>query len=46
MRFLKQGFVWQFAGGFALGALALVASQSPDGRHTLATHLEHVARRG
>ena len=30
----------------AVGALALVASQSPEGRHTLTAHLEHVAQRG
>ena len=43
--FLKQGFVWQFAGGFALGALALMAAQPSVARHALAGHLPHVTAR-
>ena len=38
MRLLRQGFVWQFAGGFALGTVALLTLQPSEGRHALASH--------
>jgi hypothetical protein len=37
-RFIKAGFMWQFASGFVLGAVALVAVQPSDGRQALADH--------
>ena len=36
--FLKSSFLWQFAGGFVLGTLGLVALQPADARHTFAQH--------
>ena len=48
MRILfKSSFLWQFAGGFALGAVGLVAMQPADARHTLVERLTpsiHVQR--
>ena len=38
MRWLRQDFVWQFAGGFALGAVALLTLQPSESRHALASH--------
>ena len=35
---LKSSFLWQFGGGFALGAIGLVALQPADARHTLVGH--------
>lgn len=44
---LRDTFVWRFAGGFALGAAALLALQPADARHELASRLApHHARRG
>lgn len=42
---LKSTFFWQFAGGFALGAVGLLALQPADGRHQLLGHatLPHAA---
>ena len=37
--FMKAGFFWQFAGGFALGAAALLIFQPADATRTLANHL-------
>lgn len=36
--FLKSSFLWQFAGGFVLGTLGLVALQPADARHSFARH--------
>lgn len=30
---LKSSFLWQFVGGFAIGAVGLVAVQSADAMH-------------
>ena len=40
---LKSSFLWQFAGGFVLGTLGLVALQPADARHTFIHHLDPVA---
>lgn len=34
---LKSGFFWQFAGGFALGALALVTLHPTEGARATTT---------
>ena len=34
---LKSSFLWQFVGGFAIGALGLVAVQSADATHARPT---------
>ncbi|WP_188447386.1 hypothetical protein [Sphingomonas psychrolutea] len=34
---LKSGFLWQFFGGFALGAIALVTFQPADSARASAT---------
>lgn len=40
MRYLlKSSFFWQFAGGFAIGTIGLVALQPAEARHNIATHL-------
>ena len=36
---LKSGFVWQFFGGFALGAVALVTLHPADTVRAPATHV-------
>ena len=36
--FLKSSFLWQFGGGFMLGAIGLVALQPADARHALVDH--------
>lgn len=35
MRAFKTSFLWQFAGGFVLGAVGLVALQPADATHAL-----------
>ena len=45
MRLLRQGFVWQFMGGFALGAVALLTLQPAEGRHAVASHLSRASIR-
>ena len=35
--FLKSSFVWQFAGGFVLGAIGLVALQPAEATRELAS---------
>ena len=35
---LKNSFIWQFGGGFVLGAIGLVALQPADARHVLVSH--------
>jgi hypothetical protein len=45
--FVKAGFFWQFAGGFALGAVALLVFQPASATRTLATNIAtatHLAR--
>ena len=41
--FMKAGFFWQFAGGFALGAVALLVFQPADATRTLESHLATAA---
>lgn len=36
---LKSSFVWQFAGGFVLGAIGLVVLQPADRTHELVSRL-------
>ena len=36
---LKSRFLWQFAGGFAIGAAGLLAMQPAEATQTLAAHL-------
>jgi hypothetical protein len=38
MSLFKSSFFWQFAGGFALGAIGLVALQPAEATRTLAEH--------
>lgn len=38
MRLLKNSFVWQFAGGFLLGAVGLVTFQPAEATRTLTSH--------
>jgi hypothetical protein len=40
---LKSSFLWQFAGGFVLGTLGLVALQPADARQSFIHHLDPVA---
>jgi hypothetical protein len=35
---LKSSFIWQFAGGFVLGTIGLVALQPAEARHSIAAH--------
>ena len=44
--FLKSSFVWQFAGGFMLGAISLVALQPAEATHELVSRFApaHQAR--
>jgi len=44
--FLKAGFFWQFAGGFALGAVALLVFQPASANRTLATNIATAAHLG
>ena len=39
MRAFKSSFVWQFAGGFVLGALGLVAFQPAEQTHELVSRI-------
>lgn len=39
MRALKSSFVWQFAGGFVLGAIGLVALQPADATHEMLSRI-------
>jgi len=41
--FLKAGFFWQFAGGFVLGAVALLVFQPANATRTLANNLATAA---
>ncbi|MES1972699.1 MAG: hypothetical protein V4472_09590 [Pseudomonadota bacterium] len=40
---VKAGFFWRFAGGFALGAIALLVIQPADATRTLADNLATAA---
>lgn len=44
--FFKSSFVWQFAGGFMLGAIGLVALQPAEATHELVSRFAptHQAR--
>lgn len=35
---LKSSFLWQFAGGFAIGAASLLAMQPAEATQTFASH--------
>lgn len=39
---VKSSFLWQFAIGFAIGAVGLVSLEPADARHTLAGHFTGV----
>ena len=43
MRILKNSFLWQFGGGFVLGAVGLIALQPATERHTLVGHFTPTA---
>ncbi|HEX8384488.1 MAG TPA: hypothetical protein VF592_14080 [Sphingomonas sp.] len=38
MRIFKNSFIWQFAGGFLLGAAGLLAFQPAEATRTFASH--------
>jgi hypothetical protein len=38
MRILKHSFIWQFTGGFMLGAVGLLAFQPAEATRTFASH--------
>lgn len=42
---LKSGFLWQFVGGFALGAIGLVTLQPSEATRNLTGHFTHTAQR-
>jgi hypothetical protein len=41
MRQFKTSFLWQFSGGFVLGAVALLTLQPAEGQRTFAGHVSH-----
>lgn len=41
----KSSFLWQFAGGFALGAVGLLTLQPTEATHNLARHFTPAAQR-
>lgn len=43
MRIFKNSFVWQFTGGFVLGAAGLLALQPAEATRTFASHFGVVA---
>jgi hypothetical protein len=44
--FMKAGFFWQFAGGFALGAVALIVFQPASATRTLGANIATAAHLG
>ena len=40
---LKSGFFWQFAGGFALGAVALVSLHPAEANYGIVSHIASAA---
>ena len=43
MRILKNSFLWQFGGGFVLGAVGLIALQPATARDTFVGHFTPAA---
>lgn len=43
MRILKHSFIWQFTGGFMLGAVGLLAFQPAEATRTFASHFSSSA---
>jgi hypothetical protein len=43
MRNLKNSFIWQFTGGFVLGAVGLLAFQPAEATRTFASHFSSSA---
>jgi hypothetical protein len=43
MRIFKNSFVWQFTGGFLLGAAGLLAFQPAEATRTFASHFSSSA---
>ncbi len=41
---IKSSFLWQFSGGFVLGALGLFAFQPAEATHSVAAPVSHVAQ--
>lgn len=42
---IRSSFLWQFAGGFAIGAVGVLTLQPGDAGHRLFTRAENVLQR-